>query len=46
MPHVFTAARAARLPSMSGRISVDIFRHDSLDVRWYAPFRDGQPDAA
>ncbi len=41
MPHVFAAAQAARLPNLPGRMSVDVFRHGSLDLRWYAPFGMG-----
>ena len=37
MTVLFEAARAARLPNAPGRLSADIFRHGSLEVRWYAP---------
>jgi mannose-6-phosphate isomerase-like protein (cupin superfamily) len=37
MPSVFPAAEAAVAPLAVGRHSAEMFRHGSLELRWYSP---------
>jgi hypothetical protein len=36
-PNVFPAALAALVPNEPGRLSAEIFRHGTLEIRWYTP---------
>ena len=36
-PALFTLAAAKVAPNSPGRLSAEIFRHGTLELRWYAP---------
>jgi mannose-6-phosphate isomerase-like protein (cupin superfamily) len=36
-PALFSLAAAKAVPNAPGRLSAEIFRHGTLELRWYAP---------